>query len=750
MRASKSQRSTIVSLLRSGLRLARKVAGGTISRRNVELDLVETSSLFDREWYLRAYKDISGDGIDPLWHFMTDGWREGRDPGPHFMTSAYLKANPDIAKSGVNPLVHYLEHGHAEGRETFSVLPIAPPVVESFEFGAASPCASFPLPALEDTPWRGAASLESERSNVLAFDGLVVGYIDSQAIGADVQSDLVLLKALSGWGEFVGPTTHSNDGLTEHVSDAWFANSSRLRTRWSSDRSPFVVRSYQVDVVDGSICLLSEKLVSSPLEFFDIPLLNSLFPILFVLAELDGTLRGTRLMAFPSLCRGGPHYPELVRSAETSATVNPFIHGELLADKLVRLACRNREPAISKIQVDLTDADGTTLLFQSDFRQWLERVVRVRVEPLAQRKDSKADQFLAKSVSLTPSPLRDPEGGALIIAHDMVPTIAALTEFGSAGTEFQEIGVPLLIADGDPAQPGISVTIPGKMADVLDKLPCPFASRWPRLKAGGKLVGANALPACAILLASKRVHNAQLFMPVAPGHPINASDVRAPITWLIHSGDRNLGNLKQTVRALKLQDGSSGDVIVLVGPAARDMLRLVKNEFGGRVIAFRTVSQAADAVTTPLVCFVGAGVVLHDRRTASVFASLLENVDVTSASCVLISVNAHRRASHASIQDSGLSLADAAGNSAHSIEEWAIEHLWGTHFPSSSPPADLWAVRSSHLAKWVDPDGTQFDELHIRTSLVTATHVGQSERRPHPLVPEASKGQVTRLEAFFG
>ena len=72
---------------------------------------------FDEAFYLRRNPDVAEAGIDPLDHFLSYGWREGRDPGPHFSTRSYLEVNPDVAEAGVNPFWHYLVAGKAEGRD---------------------------------------------------------------------------------------------------------------------------------------------------------------------------------------------------------------------------------------------------------------------------------------------------------------------------------------------------------------------------------------------------------------------------------------------------------------------------------------------------------------------------------------------------------------------------------------------------------------------------------------------------------
>jgi hypothetical protein len=77
---------------------------------------VEASGFLDRAWYRTTYPDVARSSVDPVLHYLRQGWREGRDPGPRFATRYYLEANPDVARAGINPLVHYIRAGQREGR----------------------------------------------------------------------------------------------------------------------------------------------------------------------------------------------------------------------------------------------------------------------------------------------------------------------------------------------------------------------------------------------------------------------------------------------------------------------------------------------------------------------------------------------------------------------------------------------------------------------------------------------------------
>lgn len=68
------------------------------------------------EFYLDQVDPKRLRNIDPLRHYCASGWRNGFDPSPDFSTSYYLEANEDVAKEGINPFYHYLSIGRLEGR----------------------------------------------------------------------------------------------------------------------------------------------------------------------------------------------------------------------------------------------------------------------------------------------------------------------------------------------------------------------------------------------------------------------------------------------------------------------------------------------------------------------------------------------------------------------------------------------------------------------------------------------------------
>ena len=80
------------------------------------IDLIQSSGLFDRDFYSDRYPDIARSNVDPLLHYLRTGGFEGRDPGPSFSSSFYMSYYEDVKGTGLNPLVHFLKFGKQEGR----------------------------------------------------------------------------------------------------------------------------------------------------------------------------------------------------------------------------------------------------------------------------------------------------------------------------------------------------------------------------------------------------------------------------------------------------------------------------------------------------------------------------------------------------------------------------------------------------------------------------------------------------------
>lgn len=54
----------------------------------------DSDALVDDLFYYLHNPDVAAAGFNPLDHYNTSGWKEGRDPSVNFDTSNYLSDNP--------------------------------------------------------------------------------------------------------------------------------------------------------------------------------------------------------------------------------------------------------------------------------------------------------------------------------------------------------------------------------------------------------------------------------------------------------------------------------------------------------------------------------------------------------------------------------------------------------------------------------------------------------------------------------
>lgn len=124
--------STVSSKSSGGMYYLRSEGGGTYlsikiasslsekliaTRAILDATAVRKSALFDENWYYSRHHDVASAKMDAAIHYAQCGWREGRDPGPHFSTSGYLRSRPDVRLCGMNPLLHFERFGKYEMEE---------------------------------------------------------------------------------------------------------------------------------------------------------------------------------------------------------------------------------------------------------------------------------------------------------------------------------------------------------------------------------------------------------------------------------------------------------------------------------------------------------------------------------------------------------------------------------------------------------------------------------------------------------
>lgn len=733
---------------------SRAVGGGDRRVRELQVEQIRRSPYFDATWYLSRYSDVAGAGSDAALHFLQHGWREGRDPGPEFSTSAYLKANLDVARSGQNPLLHYIEFGHSEGRSISARAPAiaeAPTLAFDNEFGPPAPCASFPIPKPTSIKWTRAALFDEARSDLVSIGGVPVGYHADARQHAALRGHFEDLAQFSGFpSEPVAPKEIQEEPVpsSERLIDAWQSGDGRLRLRWSTEGAGCVVRAYQHDPEkDGSLELVGEGLVTSSTDFVDANLRNPFFPLLLVLADPDGTVRGSKLLAFPSLCRGGEHYPELLVLAReatgASSPIDIIGQSEALAAQLRAILDGAGEPLLSGLVIDLTGSDGAELLFQPDIQSWFSKVMQVEVTAAPTNGRHKTIEYLAEAVHLDGT--RGKQGSKLVLAADMIPAISALVAArGDGHTVETEVVLPIVVAGSEPAQPVTLIELPLTDAAILKAGAPDYSAAWPRLIPGKACRLGERTPIAAIRQNPREPAEAELLSPMAQPVAVGSRDCGA-ITWLVASEDTAPEGVAQIIEALSLQAASSQASISFLGDVDAETMSLANRLFLGRASEFSDVELALAAVETPLVGYVGPNVILHDSRTAQLLSTILEAPTSESASCVIVFTERRGKGWHVSVMDQG-TLAGLPGPDQSS----GSQLFWRANYPASLPPRDFWLARTSDVAGWLQRAGPlRSDEgMHVCTSLVTAGYLAERGETAPPIRPPLAQNAV-RLEAIL-
>ena len=206
---------------------------------------VATVPGFDPSYYLAHNPDVAAAGVDPLQHFLTFGWHEGRNPSAVFDTNWYLAQNPDVAAAaGLDPLLHYDKFGWKEGRDPSLVFSTTKYEAVHPVAGGANPLDQY----LVQGRAAGFAPLPS--GGIAAADPLVdPAYYDRQLsatllpAGLAGQQQAAFLNAASGWQRGLSPDAFFDTGYyLSHNPDVAAAHVNPLihyeQHGWKEGRDP--------------------------------------------------------------------------------------------------------------------------------------------------------------------------------------------------------------------------------------------------------------------------------------------------------------------------------------------------------------------------------------------------------------------------------------------------------------------------------------------------------------------------------
>lgn len=677
-------------------------------RHNIEL--VTASELFDANWYLTAYPDVAAAGLDPAQHYLRHGAAEGRDPGPRFSTRQYLERYADVARVGINPLLHYLKFGREERREIFAVgekagaarasagRPRKDGALDPEPALPAAPVFSLPPVPRKEAAWlRHDALCRRRNRTTLELHGTIVGWLSSaaQRVGKDAFASLPgVVAAMLFWRMMRRPDTQMLacfEGESElalrlpdlqgaplgrhflpnlgpiELADAWFASSRDLRLRFAKPTP--VLRFFQWDGRAERLVLLSEARVQASNGLADIPTVNPLLPILIAASDAEGVLEGLFLLPFPSLCRNGCHHGELLAGEGGSVLERLLALSTSLAEAW--LTGDQGAFAVGRIDVDLTNARGSELIFSRAVQLWLDGCFEVRCRPIngSAIADERVRLYLEETLAGAegkPEELSGRERSAsyaLQLSASAIPSLQALVARGAPPVGSAGLGTSILV-DGATGKPSSVLDLARLDAKLLE-------TPWTDGAPSPKVIPLRERPsqpeqpaprdaargfALALTTYNDSAARVELFGSVTrlaeSGRATRGTSARPEISVLCpYEGDER--RFAAFLDSLRLQANVSNLEVIVTAASGRtesgaSLDDLVRRFFpDGKVISCDARMPPGTRLNLMVertrcdLLLVAAGVLLHDPRTLDVLRHIAEEQKAATIGCVL------RRASDA-------------------------------------------------------------------------------------------------------
>jgi ADP-heptose:LPS heptosyltransferase len=79
-------------------------------------ETILTSGLFDLGWYVVHHPEVAGASLHPIDHYLREGAAKGFSPNPYLDFKQYQDSDEQMSRLGINPLLHYIDQGWRERR----------------------------------------------------------------------------------------------------------------------------------------------------------------------------------------------------------------------------------------------------------------------------------------------------------------------------------------------------------------------------------------------------------------------------------------------------------------------------------------------------------------------------------------------------------------------------------------------------------------------------------------------------------
>jgi GT2 family glycosyltransferase len=486
-------------------------------------------------------------------------------------------------------------------------------------------------------------------------------------------------------------------GSEVNVEDVWFTRTNTLRFRIASPssdpglRAPAVLRILQRQE-DGSaqpLSLAEHTLSADGLTFVDVDVSNPYMPLLIVAQTGEGRFLGTTLLPFPSLCRGGAHFGEMLAIADHPGYLASLTG---VSDALVREYAGSNAGtgfALSRIEVDLQGATGAEPIFSPALLAWLAGVAHLQIVAVGPPPgmDSALQTHLCTTLQGIPLAEatqqriaeRQAQGAAILrIPADAIPTVSVAfsrrlrVPSGTAGTSY-------VISEAPGGKPVWSVSLPPLTEELLALQPRDRMLGFPHLsqtgndqsrgRSGGE---GRDLPLAVRFRGGETEHEAAVLRPVAPDNP------QPILRTVLNSAERDAATVSVLLashiapEAVALFLGSlalqtlAGQVDVIAATRAEKsarseaLARVLEEHFPGpqQTVDASGMGEAGEfnalaaAARGRYLLVVNEQILLQDTRILETLATLMRE-RTASASCVLMREGVFRKGTSLSFHSGG-------------------------------------------------------------------------------------------------
>lgn len=450
------------------------------------------------------------------------------------------------------------------------------------------------------------------------------------------------------------------------LADIWFADHETLRLRMLPRRreeATFqIIRCYQRDPAceNGVRQLTEQPAASETATFVDVKLANPYLPLLISVCGQGGELIELVILPFPSLCRGGSHYGELL--ATTGREKSSLGALQDISSKLLQSARSRQSGArVAELKIDLRHATGTERIFAPDLLFWLTNVLglKLAVSHFPSTANETVRNYLLASLGIEPGNLTGvlADGGkALRLPVDAIPSVQALMSDWTLDGAVIESGFVLAsIHDNMPKwlfRPPARLCAAARSMAPAALFPEfePLDSSTSDTESIEAKTEVSAIRFCRFGV----IDEVSLVYPTMPTNAAKSIGSAAapkaaalPATTVLLNASSSADMAIACLEAVALQLGAQNLKVLVAGrpadgqfmeehlkrlfQAAAQFVLAEESESDGAVL-----NRLAGMADSELLLMLTVPVLLHDRRSIAQLASLMVSAEVASASCVLI------------------------------------------------------------------------------------------------------------------